>query len=88
MVAKIEESVIRQVIPTNNFAMMSFDKISDEDIQEQHKKCARQIRLSHEHAAMLTEPGADQLAVTRLDLNRKEFVQPILFEECYVMAES
>jgi len=50
MVRKVEESVIRQVIPTNNFALMSFEKVSDEDIQEQHKKCARQIRLSHEHA--------------------------------------
>jgi hypothetical protein len=59
MVTKVEESVIRQVIPTNNFALMSFEKISDEDIQEQHKKCARQIRLCHEHAAMLIEPGAD-----------------------------
>ena len=31
-VAKLEESVIRQVIPTNNFALMSFEKASDEDI--------------------------------------------------------
>lgn len=34
MHSKVEESIIRQVIPTNNFALMSYDdgKISDEDI--------------------------------------------------------
>lgn len=88
MLSKAEESVIRQVVPTNNFALMQIEKISDDDISEQHKKCAKQIRLAHEHAALLTEPGSDNLAITRLDLSQTEFIQPILFEECYVMAES
>ena len=34
MSSKIEESIIRQVIPTNNFALMSYNdgKISEEDL--------------------------------------------------------
>jgi hypothetical protein len=36
-----EESIIRQVIQTNNFALMSFEKISDEEIKDQHQKCAK-----------------------------------------------
>jgi len=59
MHSKIEESIIRQVIPTNNFALMSFEKVSDEEIQEQHKRCARQIRRAKEQAELLNMGNAE-----------------------------
>lgn len=38
---RVEESIVRQVILTKDFAMGSFDKLTDEEIQDQHKMCAR-----------------------------------------------
>lgn len=46
----MEESVIREVIATKNFAMMSFEKEANEQTQEEHQKRARQIRMQKKKA--------------------------------------
>lgn len=76
-----EESVVRQVIPTNNFALGS--SVSDEQISEQHSKCARQLRISKRAAFEILLTGS-QFAVTNNEEASNSDVEPILFEECYV----
>ena len=66
---------------------MSFEKISDEEIKDQHQKCAKQIRVALKQAELL-ELFDRGLHVSANEIGNKESVQPILFEECYVIAEN
>lgn len=43
-ISLVEESIVREVLATKNFAMMSFEKEPNEKPQEEHQARARELR--------------------------------------------
>ena len=86
------QSIFREVIPTNNFALLPKD--ADQDIGETHRNLARIKRKSIEesltHMRVLgakdfsLEMGGSQLKIQAEGMQESlAQVSPIIFEECY-----
>ena len=87
MVVATRESVLRQVNPTKNFALMSFEHQSSEPLPTEHQRVAKEHRANRRK---LEESGEKDVAL-RVTYATHETVgesEPVLFEECYVLAES
>ena len=67
---------------------MSFEKISDEQIQLQHQKCAKQLRIAQKKASEMLEYDHTLTISKVIDAYQLEVMQPIIFEECYALADS
>jgi hypothetical protein len=77
---KWNTSILRNVVPTKDFAQPS-----EENIGDTHKKMAKSKRATDTgFDSQMIEPESDLLKVEDLSIFGSAQIHPIIFEECYV----